>query len=236
MELNSEASIWFEIWGFVDLGPKFFGFSRQICEKFRFFRANWRKISTFFRQKFSNDHFQSFTHKCPFIQTRSRPPRSHDPLQSHDPQPKIWGSWHPQPPSIDAYDWIKWNAELNDTEHNSIIIEYQVRIEFFHRIIIIMCHAVLHSWTWVSLQSSLCIEWDGIECRIVSNSLMLWPAMILQASSPTIAFQHWCFWNSWVRLYRYTKSLEDEYPDEGHSLSGIAIGWWRSVPIKRPYA
>jgi len=41
------ASIWFETWGVVDPGQQNLDFSRQISEKFRFFQAISRKISTF---------------------------------------------------------------------------------------------------------------------------------------------------------------------------------------------
>src|SRR6218665_1041845 len=41
------ASIWFEIWGVVDLAQQNFDFSRQISEKFRFFQAISPKISIF---------------------------------------------------------------------------------------------------------------------------------------------------------------------------------------------
>ena len=37
------ASIWFEIWGVVDQGPKNFDFPRQIDQKFRYFSGT--KIS-----------------------------------------------------------------------------------------------------------------------------------------------------------------------------------------------
>ena len=128
---HAAASIWFDIWGVVDLGKNKFDFSRQILEKFRFFSGNFTKKLHFLQANF--EFFSQFKNNFDFPDKNwlftaisgqvilflfkihhfrtyflfmiryniLRP--VHDPLRPHDPPAQNLGVATPNPLRIDAY-------------------------------------------------------------------------------------------------------------------------------------